>query len=117
METVITKQIAKQKRRDKSQFTSQLMTLDNSGAEKQQHHILLHHMVLMGVTNFCSQEGGGRGGGGGVRGLTTRHVQCYYLSEDSKEEQPDGSGHTRHTRGTQGEGNDTIVLGKHVHWW
>ena len=60
METVITKQTAKQEQRDKSQseftsqFTSQLMPLDNSGAEIQQHHILQHNMALMGVTNFCS---------------------------------------------------------------
>jgi len=83
METVITKQIAKQKRRDKSQFTSQLMTLDNSGAEKQQHHILLHHMVLMGVTNFCSQEGGGERGGGceGAyqKGVSAKHKACAVL--------------------------------------
>ncbi len=110
IEIVTAKQMTKHKHKDRSQFTSLLEPLDNSGDKSQQHQDLQHsttqHMQI------CTVQGGGRG-----RRIIRSLVQWCHLSKDSKQEQPDGSGHARHTRGTQGEGNDTIVLGKHIHRW
>lgn len=36
------------------------------------------------------------------------------LAKNAEDEEPDATGHPSHAGGTQGEGYDSIVLGKHV---
>lgn len=41
--------------------------------------------------------------------------KCCHLSKNTEEEEPHGSGHPSHARCAECEGNDTVVLSKHIH--
>ena len=48
--------------------------------------------------------------------ICQQHVrqQQPHLSKNAKDEEPEGGGNTSHTGGAKCEGNDSIVLGKHI---
>ena len=40
---------------------------------------------------------------------------CSYLSKKAKDEEPEGARHPSHAGGAEGEGNNAVVLSKHIH--
>ena len=40
----------------------------------------------------------------------------HYLAKDTKDEKPEGGGHPCHAGRAQREGDDAVVLSKHIHW-
>jgi len=73
MEIVTAKHTTKHKHRDKSQFTSLLITLDNSGAKSQRHQAVQHKTHEQCKFVQCGEGGVGAGGGGGGSGDNQAH--------------------------------------------